>query len=211
MSDVWAVVPVKDTRFSKQRLAGAFSAGVRQRLAIAMFADVLDVLCWCDGLAGILVVTEDSAIASVAAGRGARVVTEGATEGHTGAVMGGARVLAREGRGGMLALPGDVPLVSREEIGSLLAAHGDAPSFTIVAAHDGRGSNAVVMSPPDLMALRFGGDSFVPHVSAAERLGVVVRELRLPGIGLDIDEPADVARFLAMPSNTRARAVLLES
>jgi 2-phospho-L-lactate guanylyltransferase (CobY/MobA/RfbA family) len=32
--------------------------------------------------------------------------------------------------------------------------------------------------------------------------------IELPGIGLDIDNPADLTAFMAVPSQTRTRAVL---
>jgi 2-phospho-L-lactate guanylyltransferase len=211
MSDVWAVVPMKDTRRSKQRLAGAYAPGFRQRLALAMFEDVMDGLAAARGLAGILVVTEDTEVGAMASRRGARVISEGATEGHTGAVLGGARVLSREGRGGMLTVPGDIPLVCAADIESVLAVHRGETCFTIVPAHDRRGSNAVLMSPPDVAPLRFGGDSFVPHLVAASSCGVTIRVMDVFGIGLDIDEPADIDRLLLMPSASRARALLADA
>lgn len=206
--DIWAVVPMKDTRHSKQRLSGALSPALRQRLAIAMFADVLDVLFDSKNLAGILVVTEDAEITRLATARGARIITDGATQGHTGAVLAAARILTAERRGGMLAVPGDIPLLTSAEIETLLAAHQPAPCFTIVPAHDGRGSNAVVLSPPDIVPLQFGGTSFAPHIATARRLGVRVVEVHLAGIALDIDDPNDITRFLRIPSNTRARKIL---
>ena len=200
---------MKDTRFSKQRLSRAFSPALRQRLAIAMFADVMQALCDTPGLSGILVVTEDREAATIAGRCNARVVAEGARDGHTGAVMAGARRLAAERRAGMLALPGDIPLVTPAEIEAVLASRGEAPCCTLVPAHDHRGTNAVLLSPPDAMALQFGGDSFGPHVATANRLGLIVTSLALPGIALDIDDPEDVQRFLDQPAPTRARTLLL--
>jgi len=56
--------------------------------------------------------------------------------------------------------------------------------------------------------LRFGEDSFFPHLAAAEACGINPTVLRLPGIALDIDTPEDLAAFARLPSPTRARAVL---
>jgi hypothetical protein len=66
----------------------------------------------------------------------------------------------------MLTLPGDMPLVTASEIEQLIAAHGPAPAFTIAPAHDDLGSNAILMSPPQAVPLRFGEDSFFPHLAA---------------------------------------------
>jgi len=138
-------------------------------------------------------------------------VTElGARDGHTGAVTAAARLLAAEGRAGMLTLPGDIPLITPAEIAGVLAAHAPPPSFTIVPSHDERGSNAIACSPPDAVPLRFGEDSFYPHLQAAKACGIRPNVVRLPGIALDIDNPEDVVSFMRTPSLTRAWAVLAE-
>ena len=81
----------------------------------------------------------------------------------------------------MMTMPGDIPRLSPAEIAATLAAHRAAPSFTIVPAHDDLGSNAIVCSPPDAVPLRFGEDSFFPHLDAARAQGIeplVVRHAR---------------------------------
>jgi len=209
-TDVWAVVPVKDTADAKQRLGDAVAPKLRPRLALAMVEDVLAVLAASPTLAGLVVVTIDEAASALAARYGARIVTGGACDGQTGAVAAAARRLAREGKHAMLTIPGDVPLVTPEEIGQIIAAHERTPDFVIVPAHDERGSNAILCAPPDAVPLKFGNDSFLPHLDAARRAGIEAKILRLPGLGLDIDNPADLAAFLKITSNTRARALLQE-
>lgn len=203
-ADIWAVVPVKDTAAAKTRLAAAVPAGLRQGLALAMLEDVLSALAGARGLAGLLLVTIDPAARELAARHGAHCIADGARDGHTGAVMAAARRLASEGRGAMLTLPGDVPLVTAAEIERLIAAHLPAPSFTIAPSHDEMGSNAILMSPPDAVTLRFGDDSFRPHLAAARAAGIEPTIVPLPGIALDIDNPADLAHFSQLGSRTRA-------
>lgn len=202
--EIWAVVPVKDTAGAKQRLAPVLPPRQRQALALAMLEDVLAALAAVPALAGRIVVTTDKAAAALAERYGCLVQTEGAAAGHTGAVTAATRHLAAAGRGGMLTVPGDIPLVTAAEIGELLAAHRPAPSFTIAPSHDERGSNAIVMSPPDAVPLAFGDDSFSPHLAAAHARGIAPTVLRLPGIALDIDNPADLAHFAGLGSRTRA-------
>jgi 2-phospho-L-lactate/phosphoenolpyruvate guanylyltransferase len=215
-ADIWAVVPVKDTAAAKQRLAGAVPPPLRQALALAMLEDVLAALADARGLAGRLVVTIDPAVRRLAARYGAECLAEGAEDGHTGAVAAAARRLAAEGRGAMLTLPGDIPLVTAAEIERLIAAHRQAlrqagPSFTISPSHDERGSNAIIVSPPDAVPLRFGDDSFLPHLAAAAAHGIAPTIVRLPGIALDIDNPVDLAHFARVGSRTRAGLWLAQS
>ena len=208
--DLWAVVPIKELERAKQRLAALLPPARRRALMLAMFEDVLTALAATPGLAGLAIVTVDPAASRLATRYGARLIETGARDGHTGAVTAAAILLAEEGRAGMLTLPGDIPLVTPAEIKSLVAAHRPAPAFTIAPSRDELGSNAVVCSPPNAVPLRFGEDSFFPHLRAAEGRGIRPTVLRLPGIALDVDTPEDLAAFAALPSPTRARAFLAE-
>jgi len=208
MADVWAAVPVKSFTGAKQRTASILSAAQRELLAATMLEDVLAALAGAVRLAGILVNTVDPVATALARRYGARVISEGALDGHTGAVMGMARVLVAEGKGAMLTVPGDIPRVTAAEIDAVVASCPPPPSFTIVPAHDELGSNAVLCAPPFAVPLRFGDDSYFPHMIAARRQGIEPVIVRLAGIGLDMDRPADLRAFMAarprMPTRTLA-------
>ena len=213
MTGIWAVVPVKEFEGAKQRLSTRLSPEERRVLATTMLEDVLDAVSAVRELAGVVVVTVDPAATSLAARYSARVFTEGARDGHTGAVTAAARLLAREGRAGMMTMPGDIPRLSPAEIAAILAAHRAAPAFTIVPAHDDLGSNTIICSAPDAVPLRFGEDSFFPHLDAARARGIDPLVVRQPGIGMDIDNPVDLITFLKMapPVRTRTLAFLQQS
>ncbi|MBV9836296.1 MAG: 2-phospho-L-lactate guanylyltransferase [Alphaproteobacteria bacterium] len=210
MSDIWAVIPVKEFEGAKHRLSPLLSPEQRQALAETMLTDVLDALAGAKRLAGILMITLEPRAKALAERIGARVETEGAREGHTGAVVGGLRILAREGKGGFMTMPGDIPAVRAAEIDAVLTAHRPAPSFTISPAHDDLGSNAVLCSPPDLVPLRFGENSYFPHLDAARAQGIEPTILRQPGIAMDIDHPVDVRMFLGLRQSygTKTRSLL---
>jgi len=212
-TDIWAVVPVKELEGAKQRLVPLLTPAQRSALAEVMVKEVLDAIADARRLAGIIVVTLDPTITAYATRLGARIVTDGARDGHTGSVMGGARTLLREGLGGMITVPGDIPAVTPAEVDAVLAAHQAPPSFTIAPAHDELGSNAVVCSPPDSVPLRFGENSYFPHLDAARRCGIEPTIVRQPGIAMDIDHPVDLATFLRLPQSagTRTRAFLEEA
>jgi 2-phospho-L-lactate guanylyltransferase len=207
---VWAVVPVKELDRAKERLAPVLPPERRRALMLAMLEDVLTALAATPGLGGLAVVTVDAGARRLAARYGARIIEIGARDGHSGAVAAAARLLAAEGCPGMLTVPGDIPLVTPAEITQLLASHSHrpAPAFTIAPSRDNRGSNAIICSPPDAVPLRFGEDSFFPHLQAAEACGIRPTVLRLPGIALDIDTPEDLAALTLVPSATRAHALL---
>jgi 2-phospho-L-lactate guanylyltransferase len=212
MSNIWAVIPVKEFDGAKRRLSGLLSLPERRLLAETMLIDVLDAVTCSRFLAGLMIVTIDPNATALGQKIGARIVTEGARDGHTGSVNAGRRLLAREGHGGMITMPGDIPAVRAAEIDAVLSAHRAAPSFTISPAHDDLGSNAVVCSPPESVPLRFGDNSYFPHLEAARREGIEPIVVRQPGIAMDIDHPVDLALFLRLPQSagTRTRALLDE-
>jgi 2-phospho-L-lactate guanylyltransferase len=209
-SGVWAAVPVKEFAGAKQRLSPLLSPQQREALAAAMLEDVLAALARAP-LDGIMVNTLDPVAADLARRYGAHVVTDDARSGHTGAVTAMARILAAEGHD-MLTVPGDIPRVTAAEIAAVVEAKKPAPSLTIVPARDELGSNAMLCSPPLVMPFRFGDNSYFPHLATARSLGIEPTIVKLPGIGLDIDQPEDVAAFLnAAPHMATSAYQLLSS
>lgn len=208
MTDVWAAVPVKSFTGAKSRTASILNPEQREILAATMLEDVLSALVGARRLAGILVNTIDPIAAALADRYGARVVTEGALDGHTGAVNGMAHILASEGKA-LLTLPGDIPRITSAEVDAVIGSSLSAPSFTIVPAHDELGSNAVLCAPPFSVKLRFGDDSYFPHLMAARGAGIEPTVVRLPGIGLDIDHPIDLRAFVNAKPYRRTRTLAL--
>ena len=206
--DVWTIIPVKEMTGAKQRLAPALPAALRQELALAMLEDVLEAVASVRGLGGAILVTVEPQAETLARRYGLGTLADGAHDGHTGAVNAGARYLTAQGRTTMLTLPGDLPLVTAGEIEQLIAAHGPAPAFTIAPAHDEQGSNAIIMSPPQAVPLRFGEDSYFPHLAAARAQGIEPCIMRLPGIAFDIDNPQDLQHFARLRSATRAATLI---
>ena len=225
-----AVVPVKPFALAKQRLQVCCTPAARRTLARLMLEDVLDVLGAVRALDGIVVVTADVDAAALARARRIEVLDEPPAGGLNAAVSAAAQRLVQQGCAGMLVLPGDAPGVTCGEVDQLLAAHGqgvlrrvpgvappprvndehapstardDGPRLTIVPAHDGRGTNALALSPPTALRPAFGDDSFQRHLAAAQRAGLPACVLRLPGLGLDLDHPQDLARFAQTRTATR--------
>lgn len=208
---MWAVVPVKDLRGAKQRLAEVLSVEERGALFQAMLEDVLSALQTVRGLEGFVLITCDQEAKRLAADYGARVMSEPENRGHTAAVATAVTVLQDDGADGMLQLPGDVPLVTADEIEAVIEAHEPGPAMTIVPSRDRKGSNCVACSPPQVMPLRFGDDSFYPHLETAKAHGLTPNVISLPGIAHDVDTPDDLLALLGKPAKTRAHRFLNDS
>jgi len=205
-------LPVKSPRNAKHRLRHFFSPEQREALARAMFEDVLVEALNVKGFDRLVVVTNDAQVAIVAAAAGAMVLLESEQRGHSASADWAADECMRRGATRLMLIPMDVPLVRAAEMESLLAASRamPSPSLVIVPSEDGTGTNAMVRTPPDVIASRFGPNSLPAHVGQAEAKGVAVRVMRPEGLVLDIDEPADVSLFLEKNPSGRAADLLRE-
>jgi 2-phospho-L-lactate guanylyltransferase len=208
---MWALVPVKDLAGAKVRLAPVLSAEERRELFRAMLGDVLGALSNVPSLDGIALITRDAGAAALARRFGAEIIGEDENRGQSAAVAHGVSRLMARGVAAIMQVPGDVPLATAGEFEQAMAAHLPAPAMTIVPARDQQGSNCVICSPPDAVALSFGDNSFFPHLDAARRGGIEPTICALPGLGLDIDTPDDLAELLARPGETLSHAFLNES
>lgn len=205
---MWVVIPIKDLAEAKQRLASVLKPAERRGLFGAMVEDVLAAVAQVSILAGVMIVTCDPAAETLAQKYNARVLKEPQNQGHTAAVALAAQVLTSEGAQGLLQVPGDIPLVTPQEIEQVLKEHPPAPSMSIVPSRDKTGSNCVVCSPPNVMPLQFGDNSFYPHLESARNHGLEPHVVILPGIGLDIDTPDDLKTLLTQPVGNLTGAYL---
>ncbi|MBS9478008.1 2-phospho-L-lactate guanylyltransferase [Ancylobacter radicis] len=208
---VYAVVPVKDFALAKQRLAPALSADQRRDLVRAMLCDVLETLAASTRLAGTIVITADPQAGLLARHYGARLLFERQVRGLNAAVANVATRLAAEQRAGMLILPSDIPGVSAAEIDRLVAAHPPGRAVSLVPAHDGQGTNALLVSPPAALRFAFGPLSFPLHVTLAQEAGLALRchdAADFPGLAHDIDQPADLAGLARLLPASHTRRLL---
>lgn len=191
-----AAVPVKDAADAKQRLVRALNARERRALAQAMLFDVLRALGGA-GLDRVWVVTREPEVAEIARGLGAEPLAEAENRGHTAAIATAQAEAARLGAHAFLTIPGDVPCVTAAEIRALIAALGPPPAAVFTPSRSGLGTNGALLAPPAAMRLRFGEPSFDNHLAAARAVGLEPRVVSLPGLGLDVDVPEDLAALLA--------------
>ncbi|MBC8445538.1 MAG: hypothetical protein H8D75_02745, partial [Rhodospirillaceae bacterium] len=110
-SDFWAVVPVKDFKNAKSRLATVLNATERQQLSRTMVQDVLGAISAVSGLAGTVMGTPDPEAAALGTAFCAKGFFEVGKRGATGGVMFAGRFLAGGRKGGMGNSSCEVPLI----------------------------------------------------------------------------------------------------
>ena len=118
------------------------------------------------------------------------------------------RVLSERGFKTVMRMPADLPLVRGEDIDELLAIKLESPGAVLVPSREGSGTNAIIRTPPTLFPSRFGPNSLALHRQEAANAGVDCVIVNKANIGLDIDEPADVAALLREGRGTRSFAAL---
>ena len=206
-----ALIPAKGFANAKQRLAAWLSAEERALLAETMLRDVLAETLAAQGLEAVYVVTGNARVRAIADSLGARVIVEEHENGETGAVTFALAELKRRRFDAALVIPADMPLVRAADIESVVA---QAPAgqdrfALLVPSHDRMGTNALLLAPPDAIALRFGYDSFTYHVGQAVERGLPLKLVENERLALDIDEPQDLERFLTAGSGLGATYALV--
>lgn len=204
------LVPVKNLSSAKQRLAAVLDQAARTRLAQAMLHDVLTTLCNWKTRPQVAVVTGDPYALELAREYGFEVIPDPDNPGETGAIEMATRLCVERGVDSTLVIPADIPLIQSWELEEILK-HAPAEGSVLVPAADGRGTNAAFRRPANLFPLRFGNDSFKPHHAAAQTTGKPCVVLNLPGIAVDVDNPADLQSLLSLPGKTRAQQFAREA
>lgn len=213
------LVPVKNVEYAKQRLSPVLDVAERSALAETMLEDVLQTLAAFQLKSGLGNQANRVPVALVTSNAHARrlareflfeIIEDPKNGGETEAVAMATRLCEARGVTSTLVIPGDIPLLEASELETILAAAPPGPTggTVLVPAADGRGTNAVLRRPPASFPLRFGTDSFGPHLRAAQATGRPCVVLRLYGIALDVDTPADLASLLAAEPRTRTQKLL---
>ena len=183
------VVPVRSLEGAKSRLGAVLDAEERRDLVERLLLRTVAAALATPGVADVVVVSPDPEVLAVASGAGARPLTQ-RSRGLNPALQ-EARAAIDADR--LLVLPADLPAVTAEDLARILAA-GDAagaPSVILAPDRHGRGTNALLLAPPDAIDFAFGGDSRAAHAWLASSADAAYGEV--PGVlALDVDTPDDL-------------------
>ncbi len=199
--EIHAIVPVKELRQAKRRLAPVLDAHERQALSLSMLGDVLMALSR-SPVCRITVISRDAAAHQVAIAHGAAIVVDRASDLNAALRQAVADLPARTA---VLVAPSDLPLLRPDDV--LMAA--ETSGVVIVPAHDG-GTNLLLVTSAQEWTFLFGPDSCARHCEEARRRGLPVRFVRLPHLERDIDEPDDLIWLAQQPGSTSAQRLARE-
>jgi 2-phospho-L-lactate guanylyltransferase len=188
---LWAIVPVKPLRRGKSRLAGTLTEDERTELNRALLQHTLETLSELKEVDGVLVVSRDPNALTIARNHGARTVQEDGQPELNTALKRATIVAQVYATRGVLVLPADLPLVTREDILALIQRAVEPPVVVIAPDRHGKGTNALLISPPGLIEYDFGENSFQRHCELVKKAGARLEIVDLPTLGLDLDIPED--------------------
>jgi 2-phospho-L-lactate guanylyltransferase len=191
------LLPIKDLRQAKQRLAPLLNPEERFALAQAMLADTIRAVCGVRRADRIFVVTNYAPAMHAAEENGWELLREEQQISESVSVDAASRQCAERGVTSVLRLPLDVPLVRSGDIDELLAVECAAPALIIVPSREGTGTNAILRTPPALFPSHFGSGSFAKHCAEAQRAGAQIVIRRNARLEMDVDDEADLRTLAA--------------
>jgi 2-phospho-L-lactate/phosphoenolpyruvate guanylyltransferase len=190
------LVPVKDFRSAKQRLAGRLSPAERQELARRMAQCVVAA----SSPLPVYVVCDDEKVASWADEHDATVLWRPG-EGLNGAVASGIEALAAEGYDRVVVAHSDLPLAHD------LARFGVGEGVALVTDRHGRGTNVLALPTNTEFQVAYGAGSAARHRAEAVRCHLTLTLHDDAHLAWDVDTPEDLhhsalKEFLAwLPTN----------
>lgn len=189
---VYTVVPVKDLRGTKSRLAPVLDPAARAGLTLYMMGRVVTRALEA-GVDAVGVVSPDPIVLDEALKRGATPLVQN-SRGLNPALEEGRLWATQNGASALLVLPADLPLIEPEDVLAVLAGAASAP---VVVTPDGAryGTNALLLRPPDVLPFLFGPESFEAHLRAAGDRDVEVRVCENGHLSFDLDTAGDLARY----------------
>ena len=197
---LWAIVPVKPLRRGKSRLAGTLTEDERTELNRALLQHTLETLSEMKEVDEVLVVSRDPNALTMARSHGARTVQEDGQSQLNTALKRATVVAKMYSTRAVLVLPADLPLISRDDILELIKRADEPPVVVIAPDRHGRGTNALLISPPGLIEYDFGENSFQRHCERAKNAGARLEIVDLPSLGLDLDVPEDFELIKSLES-----------
>lgn len=142
------------------------------------------------------VVTSDPEAEAASKEAGCRLISDGGT-GLNDAIRSGTEAAAEGGVESLLVVPADVPLVEPADLHLIFDSKADVG---VVRSSDG-GTNALLRSPPEVLAPYFGPDSAKRHEEQARAAGLSFVVIEAASLSLDIDLPDDLDKLAESKSN----------
>lgn len=192
---VTALIPVKPLIRGKSRLRDQLDLARRIELTHDSLRRVVHALRSVSGIGDIVIISRDADVAKWAAHWRVEHMRE-RRRGLNAALREARAHYARASA--ILVLPSDLAALSVTDVQGMLAAARQAGDRCVVIAPDrhGRGTNALLLKPPEVIDFAFGPNSALRHAQRAIAQEIQPIWFRSDSICLDLDSPDDLNLYL---------------
>ncbi|MEM8741135.1 MAG: 2-phospho-L-lactate guanylyltransferase [Pseudomonadota bacterium] len=205
MTRTLITVPMKAVGGAKTRLSDHLSDVQRDRLVRLLYRRTLDFLqpFGRTGSTDLAVVTASAEAAALAAAHGFAVIDEPENAGLSGAAERAAAWAVAAGYDRLCILPADLAAPLAGDLEQVLASRADM----VLCPSTDRGTNALLLSPPDAIRFRYGPLSALRHLDEAAARGLHAMVMPLESLSFDIDTAPCLTRAMAqVPALAELRA-----
>jgi len=204
---IFVIVPVKKLDDAKSRLSPLLLNDERKEFCLKMLEDVLTTVKTTRHIDQTVVVSKDAEAFQVAKSFDAVPLME-KQPGLNQAVSEAVSWCIQREAASTLVLPADIPLVTPMDLNRILSLREKA-AVVISPSRSGGGTNALLLTPPNVIPTFYGQHSFQRHIKEVSMRAMRFRTLRSSRIALDIDTVEDLAYFAALkPQETRSHSFL---
>lgn len=194
----WAILPVKPFSKGKSRLRSVVVPDELEKLNRQCYERTLEVLSQTPAIDRVLVISRDKKALNLAVDRGCMAVYEQSTSNLNAAVRLGLEFITYRDPGRVLIIPSDLPLLKPADLGQLMTRSQKAESevfLVIVPDLAQQGTNAMLLSHPELVRPAFGRGSFQKHCAQAVQKGAELIVYLNRDIQQDLDTPTDLEKM----------------
>jgi 2-phospho-L-lactate guanylyltransferase len=197
VSGTFAIIPVKPFEEGKSRLDAVLEPSKRAQFNRELFERTVARLAVFPGAAQTIVVSRSEIVLEQARRAGVVVVSE--TGGALNDALSLASEVARErGATSVVVVPTDLPLLDASLLERVVSKASAGKTCVLAPDEPRRGTNLMVVTPPDDKIFQFGEHSFERHQVLARSRGYSVRIVDDVRLAFDVDNPADYERWIAL-------------
>ncbi|MEM3506517.1 MAG: 2-phospho-L-lactate guanylyltransferase [Candidatus Bathyarchaeia archaeon] len=198
---VFLIIPVKKLSDSKTRLSSILSPIERKALMLAMIKDVLKAAKSSKKIDNIILVSSDQNVFKISKEFNIEFLEERSQHGLNNALQNAIKYCIKKNSKSVLIIPADIPLVLAEDLEEIIGLS-ESSSIVITPSKNGCGTNALMLSPPNIIQPMYGNNSFYSHIYEAKIKGVETKVYKSYRLALDIDTPKDLKDFMSLKTNT---------
>ncbi len=205
---VFVIIPVKRLDNAKSRLSSLLTDDERKQFCLKMLEDVLRTVKSTKRPHETVVVSKDPMVSEIAKIFDVAYLKE-RKRGLNKTVSEIVDWCVERGATSVLVLPADIPLVVPTDLNKILSL-GEEASMVISPSRNGKGTNALLLTPPNVSPTFYGPRSFQRHIKEATKLKISFRRYRSPRIALDIDTTGDLTYFISLKAKKTSAYEVLE-